>query len=308
MLVFVIGFILLGLVLAILSALIRELPGGRVIISLSYLGGVLGLGWLMAFLIDGRPFGDFGFHLGNRWFQDFLFGLLLGAALMTGIFLVEHRAGWIVISARERPAEESSGPVELFVSLIGFIAIGFAEEFFFRGYQLRNLAEGLCGRKIGPRLAIWTAWIFTSALFGVAHAANPNATPVAVANIFFAGFVLGLPYLLTGELAMAIGIHITWNLFQGPVFGFPVSGTTPHGIITLEQGGPELWTGGNFGPEAGLLTIISLAVGCPLILIWVKGRQGEVALQTVIAEFHDRRPLADATLAVLDSPSLDRHS
>lgn len=88
---------------------------------------------------------------------------------------------------------------------------------------------------------------------GVAHAANPNATLTSTANVAVAGIMLGTGYVLTGRLGLSIGLHTTWNLFQANVFGFPVSGLEPVGatLLAVEQGGPEAWTGSDFGPEGG---------------------------------------------------------
>ncbi|NJL33875.1 MAG: hypothetical protein HC893_08460 [Chloroflexaceae bacterium] len=84
---------------------------------------------------------------------------------------------------------------------------------------------------------------------------------------------LGLGYVLTGQLAISIGLHITWNFFQGTVFGFPVSGQdfTRVGVFSIEQGGPPLWTGGAFGPEAGLMGLLTIALGSALTVGWCAG-------------------------------------
>jgi membrane protease YdiL (CAAX protease family) len=161
-----------------------------------------------------------------------------------------------------------------------------AEAFVFRGYQLRNLAEGLAGRLLGPRLAIVIAWLFTSTLFGVAHATNSNATVLSTLNIVLAGLLLSLPYLLTGELAISIGLHLTWNLFQGTVYGFPVSGSLPsRHLLSIEQSGPDLWTGGAFGPEAGLLTAIWVLIGCTTIPAWIWLRRKQLGICVSVATY-----------------------
>jgi hypothetical protein len=101
-----------------------------------------------------------------------------------------------------------------------------------------------------------------------------------------AGVFLGLAYVLTGELAIPIGLHITWNFFQGNVFGFPVSGGdfSQATFIAIEQGGPDVWTGGAFGPEAGLMGIVAMLVGSGLIVLWVRWRRGSVGLHLPLAQ------------------------
>jgi hypothetical protein len=48
---------------------------------------------------------------------------------------------------------------------------------------------------------------------------------------------------------MPIGIHWTWNYFEGYVLGTPVSGAAQPGLLLASIHGPDLWTGGAFGPE-----------------------------------------------------------
>jgi uncharacterized protein len=95
---------------------------------------------------------------------------------------------------------------------------------------------------------------------------------------------LGLGYILTGELAIPIGLHITWNFFQGIVFGFPVSGMEPVvSVVAIQQGGPEVWTGGAFGPEAGLIVYAAMILGGLLMAAWVKLRYGKVGMHHPLA-------------------------
>lgn len=236
--------------------------------------------------VDRRPWADYGFHFGQRWWLDFAFGLALGAVLMTGIFLTEYLLGWVQI-------------VDVFHSFAGmpfasgilwaaalFIATGIFEEMLSRGYLLHNLAETLNYRFWGPGMALLLAWLISSGLFGLAHAGNPNASVISTLNIIVAGLFLGLGYILTGDLAISIGIHMTWNFFQGNVFGFPVSGTPTNGVsfIAVQQKGAVVWTGGAFGPEAGIIGLIAIFVGALLVLGWVKWRYGGIRCQCTIPE------------------------
>jgi membrane protease YdiL (CAAX protease family) len=263
----------------------------------SFLGIFLSV-WLAGRLLDRRRLADFGFHFSPRWWADLGFGLALGAVLMVGIFLVELAAGWVTVTGS---LQSQRGPfgIAILMAMVQFLGVGVQEEVFSRGYQLRNLAEGLNLPRIGPRAALLLGYAGSSIIFGLLHAGNPNASAVSTANLIVAGLFLGLGYLLTGELAIPIGIHITWNFFQGNVFGFPVSGGTPGTtFIAIQQGGPELWTGGAFGPEAGLLGLLAIAVGSLLTVTWVRRQYGRAELQDRVAQYtrpqrQARPPLGD---------------
>jgi membrane protease YdiL (CAAX protease family) len=105
-------------------------------------------------------------------------------------------------------------------------------------------------------------------LFALAHLANPGSSPVAVLGLFFAGLLLAAGYLATSRLWLPIGLHLSWNFCQGPVFGFPVSGFAAPSLLAVEPVGPEALTGGPFGPEASLIGILAELIGIGLIWLW----------------------------------------
>ncbi|GAP07956.1 CAAX protease self-immunity [Anaerolinea thermolimosa] len=241
--------------------------------------------FLAGLSFDRRPFADFGFHFSSHWWIDFTFGLLLGAGLMLLIFGVELAAGWITVTeflkAYQAPFWAEVGGMFLL-----FICVGVQEEIISRGYLLRNLAEGLNLKFLGPRGALLLAYFLSSLVFGALHFANPNASLTSTLFIAVAGLFLGLGFVLTGELAIPIGLHIGWNFFQGNVFGFPVSGTLAGPtFIAIRQGGPAWLTGAAFGPEAGVLGLAAILLGMALTVVWVRRRYGGVTLQTALAEY-----------------------
>lgn len=242
--------------------------------------------WLAGRFFDRRPFSGFGLRLNREWWLDFGLGLFLGALLMTGIFLVELAAGWVTVVGTFEAVDGGPFFPAILAPVVFFLCVGVYEELVSRGYQLTNMAEGLNFPGLGPKGAVILAWMISSSLFGLLHLANPSASFVSTVNIAFTGLLLGIGYVLTGRLAIPIGFHITWNFFQGNVFGFPVSGIEPVGatFFSIEQSGPLLLTGGAFGPEAGLLDIAATIVGSLLIWLWVRTRSGKAAIQTSIAE------------------------
>lgn len=255
--------------------------------ALTTLVASLAATWAAGRALDRRPLADFGLRLGPSWWLDLGFGLALGALLMAAIFAAELALGWVAITGTLRATPEGR-PFALAIlgPLVTFVCVGIYEELISRGYLLRNLAEGLRLPGLGDRGALALGWVLSSAVFGALHAGNPNATPVSTLTLVLAGLFLGLGYVLTGELAIPIGLHITWNFFQGSVFGFPVSGTTGQPtFIAIEQRGPELWTGGAFGPEAGLIGVLAILLGSLLTVLWVRARRGGARLHTRLAAY-----------------------
>jgi membrane protease YdiL (CAAX protease family) len=249
-------------------------------------GTILSL-WICSRWVDWRPFSSYGFHLSRRWIADLAFGLFLGAFLMGFIFGVEYFAGWVTVTGFITRVDSNSPFLSgLFQTILLFLMVGFYEESFFRGYQLRNMAEGLKLGAISPTATLIIAWILSSSIFGFLHLGNPNASMISTINLVLAGLFLGLGFVLTGDLAISIGLHITWNFFQGNVFGFPVSGTTPIvSFIGIHQKGSELITGGAFGPEAGLVGLAAILLGSILILAWVYTTRKTIALDPSLAVY-----------------------
>ena len=257
------------------------------IASVAGLAGAVLSVWLAVRFLDRRPFRDLGFRLDRGWWLDLLFGLALGALLMTTIFLVESGLGWIsVAGAFETTGTGASFALSLLLPVTVSVCAGFSEETVFRGYQLRNAAEGLNYPTLGPRGAVLVAWASSSVFFGTLHAGNPNATALSTFNITLAGLMLGFGYVLSGQLAIPIGLHVTWNFFQSAVYGLPVSGFGSFGasFLSTEQSGPDLWTGGSFGPEGGLLAPAAMLLGVLLTALWVRLRTGRISLHAPIAE------------------------
>ena len=251
---------------------------------------------LAARFLDRRPISDLGLQFTPAWWRDLAFGLLLGAILMLLIFVLELAMGWITVDGFFTSGSMPFWSGILFF-LILFLGVGVYEELLARGYHLKNMAEGLGFSPLGKAGGLVLALLISSAIFGLLHAGNPNATAFSTLNLFLAGLFLGLPFVLTDQLAMPIGIHITWNFFQGNVFGFPVSGTSTNetSFIAVQQRGPDLWTGGAFGPEAGLLGIAAIIVGSLLVVWWVKRTRGTVGLALAVAEYQP--PAANESVA-----------
>ncbi len=224
---------------------------------------ILPLTYLYRRFVDGQSVRSLGFERGQGWAKHVAAGLLLGAALMGLIFLVEWGAGWLTV---EGFAWQVQSPILVLVTLLAYLllnaAVALYEELAFRGYILQNLS------------ADWgmvAALVASSLLFGIFHGLNPNATLLALANIFLAGVLLAACYLATRSLWLAMGFHFSWNFVQGPLLSFPLSGLeTPGLLVSTTQGNP-LITGGAFGPEGGLLGTGVMVLG--LLLLWAWKRR-----------------------------------
>lgn len=259
---------------------------GRIILPLATFLAVILTTFAAGKWLDRRRIREFGMVFTIEWWVDFAFGLGLGAILMAIIFLFGRLTGNVNVTDTFVSFNENTGFLLGFAqSLLFFIFVGFYEEILSRGYHLINLAEGFNGAIIGKRWALILAFIVSSAMFGLLHLANPNASWISTLNISLAGIFLGLGMVFTGSLAIPIGLHITWNFFQGNVFGFPVSGVRSGAtVFATEMTGPVWLTGGPFGPEAGLMGLSAMIIGSLLTLWWLR-RKGKLSLEVKLSEY-----------------------
>jgi membrane protease YdiL (CAAX protease family) len=226
--------------------------------------------------VDRRRFQDFGFRIDRRWWIDLGFGLVLGGVLMTGIFLLQLALGWVTITGFlvVGGVPQWTFPYWFLLSVLSYLAGSVIEELLHRGFLLTNFAEGFQIGPVGPTGAVAVGIALTSGFFAFTHATATNATTISTLSIALAGVFLALGYILTGELALPIGVHIAWNFFEGNLYGFPISGTGTTSLIGIRQSGPEMMTGGAFGPEAGLLGVIAIAIGIVVIATWARYYRG----------------------------------
>ena len=140
-----------------------------------------------------------------------------------------------------------------------FLLVGVVEEVVFRGILFRLITD---------KWNITVGLTTSSLLFGLAHLGNPGATLWAALAIALAsGCLFGMAYAYHQTIWVPIGMHWAWNYLEGGVFGCAVSGAPLdyQPLITPRISGPDILTGGAFGPEA---SIICVALGIVLSTVY----------------------------------------
>ncbi|MFC7329088.1 CPBP family intramembrane glutamic endopeptidase [Marinactinospora rubrisoli] len=251
---------------------------------------------------------------GNPW-------LTLAIGLLTAVVSVPVYR-WVVRRTEHRPVTELAGKgavtatglgtligVAIFATVIVNIA-------FLGGYQVHGLGSvtgvaGLLGfmaaaavteelmwrgvlfRIVEQRTGTWIALALTGLLFGLAHLLNPHASLWgAIAIAIEAGGMLTAAYVATRSLWLPIGLHFGWNFAASAIFSTEVSGNdTAQGLLDATMPGPALLTGGEFGPEGSLYSIV-FCVLATIVFMWLARRRGHL----VPLRRRDGRGRATATL------------
>ncbi len=193
---------------------------------------------VMSHFVDRVPVLTFGAGFHKNWRRDLKWGVVLAVLMLGGLF------GGMAVTGELNMAAGTVSPLGLAGIVLVLCVAAANEELIFRGYPLQVLMAG-----IGP----WPAMIVMSAIFGLGHHLNPNATWLGTGNTALAGILLCLAYVRTRSLWFPYGIHIAWNLGLGPISGFSLSGMNLESILHTEANGADWITGGAYGPEAGVL-------------------------------------------------------
>ena len=220
-----------------------------------------------------------GFSISLRWMKEFGIGCIIAAITMSIMVFVLHQTGYAVVRFDTEAVLTDGFLSSVLGLLVLMIAVSIWEELYFRGYLLRNMKDGFSINNTKPKVALTVAVILSSLAFGFAHTSNPNSSLFSFINITTAGIVLAYPYIYTQSMAVSVGLHLSWNYFQGVIFGLPVSGLELEAAFfqsTVAE--PEYLTGGHFGPEGGvigLMGLVIMALLCSMYLhkIWAAEQQ-----------------------------------
>jgi membrane protease YdiL (CAAX protease family) len=200
--------------------------------------------WIFTKYVDKTPFISIGFHLKNK-FKDIVIGIFLG-------FIIMAIAYFLLVSLNEIAFDSYFLDTKAIIySILFFMLVSLIEEILCRGYILGQLLE--TSNK-------YTALVVSSAIFTALHSLNPNMETIPVLNLFLAGILLGITYIYTKNLWFPIALHFSWNFFQGPIFGFEVSGQKFYAVIQQTRIEDNVLNGGSFGFEGSLLATFMMLI------------------------------------------------
>ncbi|GGZ04037.1 CPBP family intramembrane glutamic endopeptidase [Streptomyces poonensis] len=188
-------------------------------------------------------------------------GVLIGGGMFTAVIVILFTSGYYDV--------DGLGSVTGALGLLGFMAAAAAtEEVVYRGVLFRIVEE---------RIGTYAALVSTGLVFGLSHLLNEDATLWGgLAIAIEAGFMLAAAYAATRSLWLTIGVHFGWNFAAAGVFSTEVSGNgASQGLLDASTSGPELLTGGAFGPEASVYSV-GFGALLTLVFLWLAHRRGHI--------------------------------
>lgn len=201
------------------------------------------LGTLLSLiLIDRKKLKDLGLVSLKSKFTDIFVGLILGGVLVVLNVFVLYLIGDLSFVTK---INNPNLGMFLLKGFGVFIVVAIAEEMMFRGYIMLSMKH---------MNMPWLSILVSAAIFSFSHGAlNDGASTVAVVNISLAGIMLAYMFYRSKSLYLPIGVHITWNYFQGFIFGVNVSGREVGDAAYIAKMEDNILTGGTFGLEGGLV-------------------------------------------------------
>lgn len=180
----------------------------------------------------------------KKGYKELIVGLALGAFTMSIVAIVIMSIGDVSLI---NPISKPQITISLLYGLVGFIFVGFGEEILSRGYIMSVLKQ---------TRNKWIVLLGPALIFAALHLGNNGIDLLSFINLFLVGVLFAYMFMKSKNLWMPIGYHITWNYFQGYIWGFGVSGIGVNGLYKVENISNNIINGGAFGPEGGIVVTI----------------------------------------------------
>ena len=263
--------------------------------------GLLWLGFCRAKL-DKRSFISLGLRRPN-FGSNLARGLAAGFLSIAVIWAILWVTGTISVNGFSEAARQPNVALALLGWAIAFAAVGFFEEFVFRGYALHNLTN-------------WLGWkgavLIQATIFALIHLANvavaSNEARIAALQgmpaIFLIGVFFALSYRKTGSLWFPIGFHAAWNFALGCLFSLPVSGIKTFQLLAVKSNTQSWLSGGSFGAEGSFFVLPVLVALIWFMLQAPDHRQALLDLELTEPEPASAPPVVAPVLAPVTAPEV----
>jgi len=217
-----------------------------------YLAGITASGllaeiaanWLTLRIWENRHILELGLWWTRQSSENLAIGLIGGAGSALLVLAPPLLTGAAHIVST--PADQPTAGTMIYVTIM-LSAGAVGEELLFRGYGFQTLLAAT-----GPFATILPVGV----IFALLHERNPNASSLGIVNTAAFGILFGYAYLRSRDLWLPIGLHLGWN-FTLPAFGVNLSGLRMK-VTGYEMSwtAGDLWSGGDYGPEASVLTSV----------------------------------------------------
>lgn len=265
-----ISFTSIGFATKKLGAPTRGVPPPPAVLvqELLAFGVVFGCALIMS-RIERRSPGDYGLPIAEAFGRKFWLGMLFGVVEISFLIgLISAFGGY------------SFGTIALstkgvlgwgLLHLVLFTAVGFFEEFMFRGYTQFTLADGI---------GFWPAALVLSLGFGAVHLGNPGEGLVGAASVALVGIFFAFTLRRTGNLWYAVGLHASFDWGETYLFSVPNSGTFMQGHLSNSiLHGAKWLTGGSVGPEGSIFCFLTMGLQF-LVVMWLFPKKNTAAEST----------------------------
>lgn len=208
------------------------------------LGALIIATWFMRRFIDRQDLRSVGLGM-THFGRKFCLGLLVGLLWLGGSLAIAWLAGWVTPRA-----SAGFSWVVLAGTGLALLLNVVTQQLLLCGYILKT---------VQARFGFRAALLVSAVLFSAYHAAGFQGAWLPAVNVVAAALLFGLAFRLAGNLWLPVGIHFAWNFLLGPVLGLTVSGKTSLGndwqLFAIS--GPDVFTGGSFGFEGGLIVTLT---------------------------------------------------